>query len=137
MKISRDVHNFGLWKLRKKLSAKIMWSWCICIFSVVLKCSWEQKRNILKCSVRTEQYRTFFWCGTFCSDRTFESDVPSYPVLFFIYSVIKMCQKLSKNLSKNLSKYLPKNLLKNLTKKGIKKSVQIYEFAKISQIILF
>ena len=44
------------------------------------KCSWEQNRNILKCSVRTEQYRTFFWCRTFCSDRTFGSDVPSYPV---------------------------------------------------------
>ena len=75
LKFSRDVHNFEPWIFRKKWVLK----WCICIFSVAWKCSWEQNRNILKCSVRTEQYRTFFWCRTFCSDRTFGSDVPSYP----------------------------------------------------------
>ena len=57
LKISKDVHNCELWKFIKKLSAKIMWSWYICIFSVVLKCSWEQKKEHLEmfCQNRTVQ----------------------------------------------------------------------------------
>ena len=34
--------------------------------------------NILECSIKTEH--NIFWCRTFCFDRAFGSDVPSYPV---------------------------------------------------------
>ena len=52
----------------------------VCLyFFCYLKCSQEQNGNIFTCSVRTVQNRTIFWCGTFCSDRKFGSNDPSYP----------------------------------------------------------
>ena len=62
LKILWEVYNFELLNY-EYFQAKITWGWCICIFSVIFKCSGHRKTFFgVEHSVQTEHLDTMFPC---------------------------------------------------------------------------